>query len=328
MSRPLALTLGALVAGLFLASLLIGPAGVPAGRALRALVLGDDLLLALVMRELRLPRAVLAALIGAGLGLAGAVMQGYLRNPLAEPGILGVSGAAALGAVIMLHSGLAAVVPGALPLGALVAALGAVGVLAALAGPRGGSLTLILAGIGVSAVAGAGVTLVLNLSPDPFAANEALFWLMGSLSDRSWAHVAMAAPLILGGGVLLLTQGRALAALTLGEEAAASLGVDPRRLRLVVMLGVAAIVGAATAVAGVIGFVGLVVPHLLRRFVRASPAALLVASALGGAAMVLAADIAVRLVLPERDLKLGVLLALVGAPFFLHLILRYRLAGT
>ena len=327
MTGRLALTLGAAVAALFLASLLVGPAGVPATLALRALVVADDPLLALVMREVRLPRAVLALVIGAGLGLAGAAMQGYLRNPLAEPGLLGVSGAAALGAVITLQTGLAVLVPGLLPFAALAAALAAVGLLAMLAGPRGGSLTLILAGIGVSALCGAGVTLVLNLSPDPFAANEALFWLMGSLADRSWSHVAIAAPVILAGIALLLTQARGFAALTLGEDAAASLGVDLTRLRLAVMLGVAAIVGASTAVAGAIGFVGLVVPHILRRFVRASPAALLAASALGGAAMVLAADIAVRLVLPGRDLRLGVLLAIVGAPFFLHLILRQRLAA-
>lgn len=326
MSRGLALALGLTVAALALASLVIGPSGVPPGMALRALVTGDDPLLALVMREVRAPRTLLAALIGAGLGLAGAVMQGYLRNPLAEPGLLGVSGAAALGAVITLQTGLAAAFAPALPLAALTGAAGAVALLAALAGPRGGSLTLILAGIGVSALGGAGVTLVLNLSPDPFAANEAMFWLMGSLTDRSWSHVAIAAPFVLGGAALLATQARALAALTLGEEAAESMGVDLRRLRLAVMLGLAAVVGAGTAVAGAIGFVGLVVPHILRRLVRANPAALLPASALGGAAMVLAADIAVRLILPARDLKLGVLMALIGAPFFLHLILRHRLA--
>ncbi len=328
MSRALLPGLAVTVAGLMLASLLVGPAGIAPDAALRALATGDDPLLALVMREVRAPRTLLAALIGAGLGLAGAVMQGYLRNPLAEPGLLGVSGAAALGAVITLQTGLAAAFAPALPLAALAGAAAAVVLLAALAGPRGGSLTLILAGIGVSALGGAGVTLVLNLSPDPFAANEAMFWLMGSLTDRSWSHVAVAAPFIFGGIAILTTQARALSALTLGEEAAASLGVDLTRLRLVVMLGLAAVVGAATAVAGAIGFVGLVVPHLLRRLVRANPAALLPASALGGAALVLAADIAVRLILPARDLKLGVLMALIGAPFFLHLILRHRLAQS
>lgn len=230
--------------------------------------------------------------------------------------------------MIALQTGTAATFALALPLAALAGAGVAVGLLALLAGPRGGALTLILAGIGVSALAGAGVSLVLNLSPDPFAANEAMFWMMGSLTDRSWTHVALAAPFILGGMALLMTQRRALQALTLGEEAAASLGFDLGRLRLTVMLGTAATVGAGTAVAGSVGFVGTVVPHLLRRLVRASPAALLVASALGGAAMVLAADIAVRVILPGRDLKLGVLMALIGAPFFLHLILRHRLAGT
>lgn len=328
MNRVLTALLSLLVVLLVLASLSVGPAAVPARDAFAALVTGDDPLLALIMREVRAPRALLAMLIGAGLGLSGAVMQGYLRNPLAEPGLLGVSGAAALGAVITLQTGIAALVPLALPGAALAGAAGAVALLAAMAGPRGGSLTLILAGIGVSALGGAGVTLVLNLSPDPFAANEAMFWLMGSLTDRSWSHVAIAAPFILGGMAVLLTQARALSALTLGEEAAASLGIDLNRLRLVVMLGLASVVGAATAVAGAIGFVGLVVPHLLRGLVRANPAALLTASALGGAAMVLAADIAVRLILPARDLKLGVLMALIGAPFFLHLILRHRLAQS
>lgn len=328
MTRTLTLTLSVAVVLLALASLLVGPAWIAPSAALRALVTGDDPLLALVMREVRAPRTVLAVLIGAGLGLSGAVMQGYLRNPLAEPGLLGVSGAAALGAVITLQTGLAATFAPALPLAALAGSAVAVGLLVLLAGPRGGSLTLILAGIGVSALSGAGVTLVLNLSPNPFAANEAMFWLMGSLTDRSWHHVGIAAPFVLAGMALLATQGRALSALTLGEGAAQSMGFDLTRLRLVVMLGLAATVGASTAVAGAVGFVGLVVPHILRRFVRANPAALLPASALGGAAMVLAADIAVRLILPGRDLKLGVLMALIGAPFFLHLIFRQRLAGT
>ncbi|MDD2867804.1 iron ABC transporter permease [Neomegalonema sp.] len=328
MNRPLILALSLLVAALFLASLVIGPAGIPPLAALRALVWGEDPLTALVLREVRAPRAVLALLIGAGLGCSGAVMQGYLRNPLAEPGLLGVSGAAALGAVLALQTGLASSFALALPLAALAGAAAAVGMLLLLAGPRGGSLTLILAGIGVSAVAGAGVTLALNLSPNPFAANEAMFWLMGSLADRSWTHVAIAAPLILGGVALLSTQRRALAALTLGEGAAQSLGFDLVRLRLTVMLGLAAVVGAATAVAGAVGFVGLVAPHVLRRFVRADPAALLTVSALGGAALVLAADIAVRVILPGRDLKLGVLMALIGAPFFVNLILRQRLASS
>lgn len=318
--------LAGLVAVLFALSLLIGPAGLSPAQSLAALLRGEGLAETLVMREIRLPRALLAVMIGATLGLAGAAMQGYLRNPLAEPGLLGVSGAAALGAVLALQSGLAASFALALPLLGLTGAFAAVLVLALLAGPRGGSLTLILAGVGVSALSGAGLALVLNLSPDPFAAQEIVFWTMGSLADRSWSHVQLALPFLLVGAALLLTQRRALSALTLGEDAAATLGVNLPRLRAVILLGTAAIVGAATAVAGAIGFVGLVVPHLLRRAVGADPARLLPASALGGAALLLAADIAVRLLLPGRDLKLGVLLALLGAPFFLHLILRTRLS--
>ncbi len=322
--RRLALSLSGLVALLFVASLLIGPAGIGPGAALHALVFGGETALTLVMREIRLPRALLAAFVGASLGLAGAAMQGYLRNPLAEPGIVGVSASAALGAVIAIHTGIAATAALALPLAALAGAGLAVTLLALIAGPRGTTLTLILAGIAVGAMATALTSLVLNLSPNPFAANEIVFWMMGSLADRSFTHVALALPVMLPGWLLLLSTARALDALTLGEDAAEALGVNLVRLRLTLVTGVAASVGAATAVAGAIGFVGLVVPHLLRRFVGAEPGQLLWASALGGAAMVLAADIAVRLILPEKDLKLGVLMALVGTPLFLHLIWRMR----
>ncbi len=279
------------------------------------------------MREIRLPRALLGIMIGGALGLAGAAMQGYLRNPLADPGLIGVSGSAALGAVLALQTGLAATVAFGLPLAALGGALLGVGLVLALAGPRGSSLTLILAGIAISALAAALTSLVLNLSPNPFAANEIVFWMMGSLADRSMTHVAIAAPLILLGGVMLGSLARGLDALTLGEDAAEAMGVNLTRLRLVLIFGTAAVVGAATAVAGAIGFVGLVVPHLLRPLVGARPGRLLWASAFGGAAMLLAADIAVRVILPARDLKLGVVTALVGAPLFLHLIYRTRQEG-
>ena len=312
--------LGALVAALFAASLAIGPAGAAFWQGGEAA--------SLILREIRLPRAVLGAMIGAALGLAGAAMQGYLRNPLAEPGLIGVSPAAALGAVVALQSGLAAAHVLILPAMALAGAAVAVALMVGLAGPRGGALGLILAGIAISALAGALVSLVLNLSPNPFAAAEIVFWMMGSLADRSVVHVWIALPFLALGALLVAGTARGLDALTLGEDAAASMGVDLRRLRLRIVLGTAALVGAATAVAGAIGFVGLVVPHLLRPLVGARPSRLLPASALGGAAMVLAADIGVRLIAPERDLKLGVLTALVGAPFFLHLIWRHRAAGA
>ena len=320
----LMLILAALVAALFLASLTLGPADIGPGEGLRALIMGGDGPLGLVMREIRLPRALLAVMIGASLGLSGAALQGYLRNPLAEPGLIGVSGTAALGAVLAIQTGLAAAFALGLPLMALAGALGGVLLILLLAGPRGSSLTLILAGIAISALAAALTSLVLNLSPSPFAAAEIMFWMMGSLADRSMTHVWLALPLMALGWALLATLGRGLDALTLGEDAAQAMGIRLPRLRLALILGTACVVGAGTAVAGAIGFVGLVVPHLLRPLVGARPSRLLWASGLGGAAMVLAADIAVRLVLPERDLKLGVLTALVGAPLFLHLIYKTR----
>lgn len=319
--------LSALVLLLFLLALLIGPAGIGPAQSLQALIFGGDGPLTMVMREIRLPRAILAVLVGGGLGLAGAAMQGYLRNPLADPGLIGVSGSAALGAVLSIQTGVAAIAALALPLAALCGALVGVMLVLLLAGPRGSSLTLILAGIAISALAGALTSLVLNLSSNPFAANEIVFWMMGSLADRSLTHVWIALPLIALGAALLASLGRGLDALTLGEDAAEAMGISLHRLRLTLIFGTAAVVGASTAVAGAIGFVGLVVPHILRGFVGGRPSALLWASTLGGAVMLLAADIAVRVVLPGRDLKLGVLTALVGAPLFLHLIYRTRRAG-
>lgn len=330
--RALLPALAVLCVVLFAASVLTGPADAGARASLVALFRGDGGPLTLVMREIRLPRAVLGVLAGASLGLAGAAIQGFLRNPLAEPGLIGVSASAGLGAVLAIQTGIAATGALALPLsgfaGALVAVALILGLSArsgdALDAGRGGGFGLILAGIAVSAFAGALTSLVLNLSPNPFAASEIVFWMMGSLADRSWIEVWTALPVMAVGWVLLARTARDLDALTLGEEAAASLGVNLPRLRLLTVLGIAAAVGATTAVAGAIGFVGLVVPHLLRGAVGGVPSRLLPASALGGAALVLAADIAVRLILPERDLKLGVMMALVGTPVFLHLIHRIR----
>ncbi|MEM8576841.1 MAG: iron ABC transporter permease [Pseudomonadota bacterium] len=316
--------MSAATCALFVAALTVGPAQIGPGESLRALIAGDSGPLTLVMREIRLPRAILAVLVGGSLGLAGAAMQGYLRNPLAEPGLIGVSGSAALGAVLAIPTGLAASFALGLPLMALGGALLGVVLVVALAGPRGSSLTLILAGIAISALAAALTSLVLNLSPNPFAANEIVFWMMGSLADRSMLHVGIALPFVLAGWVALGTLGRGLDALTLGEDAAGAMGIGLTRLRLTLIFGTASVIGASTAVAGAIGFVGLVVPHILRPLVGAQPSRLLWASALGGAIMVLAADIAVRVILPDRDLKLGVVTALVGAPLFLHLIYKTR----
>ncbi|MRX51389.1 iron chelate uptake ABC transporter family permease subunit [Paracoccus sp. S-4012] len=323
----LAAALIVLVAALFSASLVTGPASIGAAEGLRALILGGDGPVPMVMREIRLPRAILGATIGAGLGLAGAALQGYLRNPLAEPGLIGVTGTATLGAVLAIHGGLSALTPLATPAAALIGAGLGVALLMSLAAGQGGALMLILAGIALAQLAAALSALVLNLSPNPYAAQEIVFWMMGSLADRSMLHVALALPAMAVGWVLLLTTGRALDALTLGEDAAAGMGVNLARLRWQIVLGTAAAVGGGAAVAGGIGFVGLVVPHLLRPLTGARPAALLWSSALGGAALLLAADIAVRVTFPERDLKLGVVTALIGVPLFLHMLARARREG-
>lgn len=313
-----------LTGGMFLASLFVGYAAISAPEGLAALFGQGNPLYVTIMQDIRLPRALLAAMVGVSLGLSGAAMQGYLRNPLAEPGLIGVSGSAALGAVIALQTGLAAAFLLALPIAALAFAALAVGLILLLAGPRGSSLTLILAGIAVSAFAAALTSLTLNLSPNPYAASEIMFWLMGSVANRAMSHVWLALPIMALGWILLAGLGRGLDALTLGEDAAEALGISLSRLRLQLLLGTAAAVGAATAVAGAVGFVGLVVPHILRRFAHGRPSTLLWASALGGAAMVLAADLTTRLILPDRDLKLGVVMALIGAPLFLHLIYKTR----
>ena len=321
MSRTLAISLllAAAVSVAFAASLAIGPARVPVD----ALIGGPDELATIVMREIRLPRASLALLTGGSLGLSGAALQGFLRNPLAEPGVIGVSGMAGLGAVIALYGGLSAAFPYALPLLAIGGALVAVALLQVLAGGAS-TTTLILAGVAIASLSGALTSLALNLSDNPFAVTEIVFWLLGSLADRSMVHVGLAAPFIIAGGALLLASARQLDALALGEEAAIGMGVNLPRLRWLVVLGTALVVGAGVAVSGVVGFVGLVVPHVLRPLVGHRPAALLPVSALGGALLLLLADIAVRLVTPGTELRLGVLTALIGAPFFFWLVVAQR----
>lgn len=309
---------------LFVLSLTVGPAGIAFGDSIAALFSSKADAVALIMREIRLPRALLGLMIGATLGLSGAVLQGYLRNRLAEPGLLGISSMASLGAVLAIYTGLSAAFALALPLAALAGAVLAVVVVQAMAGTRGNSLLIILAGIAVTSFAGAMTSLALNLSPNPFAALEIMFWMLGSLTDRSMTHVWLAGPFMILGWAMLGSLGRSLDALTLGSETAASMGVELRRVQFLAVFGTAACVGAATAVSGAIGFVGLVVPHILRPLVGSKPSRLLLASALGGACVVLAADILVRLIAPERDLKLGVLTAIVGAPFFLWLVFRAR----
>ncbi|TCP36841.1 iron ABC transporter permease [Sphingomonas sp. BK235] len=277
----------------------------------------------IIILELRLPRTVLALAVGAGLGCAGAAMQGYLRNPLADPGLFGVSSGAALGAVCALFFGYAAqawLLPGF----ALAGAGATMALLALIAGRSGSLILFALAGMVLTSLAGALTALAISLAPTPFAASQIVIWLMGALTDRSWDDVLLALPLIALGIAVLARTGGALDALTLGEPAARSLGVDPRRLQRTIVLGVALTVGASVATAGVIGFVGLMVPHLVRPLARHRPGATLLPSALAGALLVTVADTLVRLVPSASELRLGIAMALLGAPFFLYLLLAMR----
>jgi iron complex transport system permease protein len=324
MSRGLLALLALFALAGFLASLALGPVAIDLGAALGAVFGDGPEALRLIVLEIRLPRAILALAIGAALGIAGAALQGYLRNPLAEPGVVGVSAAGALGAVFVFYFGLARVFPLALPLGGLAGAAIGVWLVYALAGRGGSTATLILAGVAVNALAGALTALALSVAPSPYATLEIIHWILGGLTDRSMTHVWLAVPFIAAGVATLATLGRGLDALTLGEDAAQSMGISLSGVRLRLVLGTALAVGASTAVAGVIGFVGLVVPHLLRGRVGHRPGALLLASALGGATLTLLADLAARMILTDREINLGVLTALIGAPFFLALVLQAR----
>lgn len=278
---------------------------------------------AVILIELRLPRAVLALVIGAGLGASGAAMQGYLRNPLADPGLFGIAPGAALGAVASLWFGFAAS-PLLLPLFALAGGAGAMALLAAIAGRTGGIALFTLAGMMIASLAGALTSLAISLAPNAFAMSEIVSWLMGALTDRSWHEVAIAAPLTLGGIACLAMAARDLDALVLGEGAARSMGMDPRRLQAWLIAGVGLTVGSGVAVAGIVGFVGLIVPHLVRPFTDRRPSQLLLPSALAGALLVLVADSVCRVLPLVTELRLGIALSLVGAPFFLWLLLRMR----
>ena len=325
MTRPwLWPLLAATVAAAAMLSIAVGSAAIPPGRLLAALTGDGDPVVRAIVLDLRLPRTLLALSVGAMLGLAGAALQGFLRSPLAEPSVLGASNGAALGAVVALYFGLAASHEWTLPLLAILGALAALGILFALAGRSESPLTLILAGIAVSTLAGAAISLALNLAPNPFAAMEIATWLLGSFEDRSIAHVLIALPCIAAGLALLAWDGRALDALTLGEDGAAALGVDLARVRLRLLLGVAIGVGGAVAVSGAIGFVGLIVPHLVRPLTDRSPSALLWPSALAGAGLLTLADVAVRVIPAETELRLGVVTAFLGVPMFLVHLMRER----
>ncbi len=308
---------------LFVLSLLAGRAGLDSPSQWFAADAGSQDLARLIFWELRLPRSLLALAVGAGLGLAGAALQGLTRNPIAEPGLLGVSSGAALGAVLAIYTGLSQSAALWVPILGLAGA-GLSCVLTLWLGRGGSVMTLVLAGTAVSGLLLTGTALALNLAPSPYAAYEITQWLLGSLADRSWTELGLALPFMSVGAVLLLRTGLGLNALTLGELQAQSLGIAVPRLQWQVVLGVALIVGAATSITGAIGFVGLVAPHLARAWASQEPSRVLLPAAMLGALLVLAADVLVRLLPLDRELKLGVVTSLVGAPFFLAWIMRMK----
>src|SRR5690554_5754469 len=277
-----------------------------------------------VVWDIRLPRVLLALLVGATLGMAGAAMQGLLRNPLAEPGILGVSSGAALGAVLVLYFGVAASAWYWLPMASISGAFIALVTVYLLAGLQSSLLALILAGVAINAIAGALIAVALNFAPSLFAMQEIVFWMMGSLAKRNIQHVYIALPFILVGWLMLFSRAGFLDALSLGEDTARSPGFHTSRERRILLVGLALRVGACVAGSRSTGVDGLVVPQLLRRVVGYKPGRLLFASALGGALLVLLADILVRQLDVARELKLGVVTSLLGGPFFLFLIIKTR----
>lgn len=309
---------------LFMASLAIGRDALPIVAAVKDTLRGTDSVYAVILNQIRLPRALIALIAGATLGLCGAAMQGLLRNPLASPGLVGSASGAALFAVIVLYFGNSLVSPYVLPIAGMTGALLATVLVYVLAGRDASITTLILAGVAINALATAGMSLLLNLAPSPFAVRELVLWTLGDITDRSMRDFWLMIPTTLIGWVMLAGVGGQLDALTLGERTAQSMGINPGRLRWRVFIAVSLAVGASVATVGMIGFIGLVIPHLLRPFVSHEPGRLLPVSALGGACMLLAADIGVRLIPTDSPLRVGVLTAIVGAPFFLHLIVRSR----
>jgi iron complex transport system permease protein len=276
-----------------------------------------------IMAELRLPRAILGASIGAVLGLSGAVLQGYLRNPLADPTVVGVSSSAAFGGVLAIFLGLSTL-PFGIFLFAMIGAGVAMLLLVMMAGKSGGPLGFILGGMVLSTLAGSLTAFLISIAPNPFAASEIIAWMMGALTDRGMGDVIHALPFMALGCMILATTGRPLDALTLGEDAAQTLGVNLKRLQWKVVAGVGLAVGASVAVSGVVGFVGLIVPHVMRGWIGEKPSALLLPSALGGAILTLVADSIVRLTPGVSEVRLGIAMAVLGAPFFFLLLSRMR----
>ncbi|NNL90090.1 MAG: iron ABC transporter permease [Marinicaulis sp.] len=302
--------------GLVFVSLLFGSATLSPSSILTGMFTGADTPEAMIVREIRLPRALAAFIAGASLGAAGAALQGLLRNPLADPGVLGVSAASALGAVIVIYFNVAMLGFWVVPAATILFALGATAALYLLGAGRVSTARLILIGVGLSSFAGALTSLVMNMSPNPFALSDLINWLFGTVANRSFRDLAIALPFVGIGLAFIAFAARGLRALTLGEDAAASLGADLKRVRIMIIAGAAVLVGASVSLAGAIGFVGIVAPHLIRPFVGHDPARLIAPSALLGGIILLAADLFVRILPFDQELKLGVAAALIGAPGF------------
>lgn len=309
----------ALVAACFL-----GSTSLPADRLLAALFGGADAGDRLVVWQIRLPRAIAAYIVGAALGISGAALQGLLRNPLAEPGVLGVSASASLMATFSLYYGIATITPWALPIAAIIGALTATAVITIAALRTQSVVTLILIGVGLSSFAGAAMSLLMNLAPNPFSLSDMINWMLGSVANRSFDEIRLAAPFIIAGGLILFATRRGLSALTLGEEAASGIGLDLRRQRIATVVGAGLATGGAVALAGAIGFVGIVAPHIIRPFVGHDPARSLIPSALLSGLILVVADIFVRLIPTSSELKLGVVAALIGAPAFVWIAMQRR----
>lgn len=303
--------------GLLCLSALVGTAPLSAADTVAALMGQGSEAARIIVWEIRLPRAFAAFGVGAALGLAGAGLQGLLQNPLAGPGVLGVSAFSALGAVIAIYFGFAAAGSWGVPVAAIGFAGIAVGLLLFASGRGASTVTLLLVGVGLSSLAGALTSLALNLAPNPFALSDLINWLLGSVANRSWSDLMFAIPAWMIGGLLVIVAGSGLRALALGEDTAASLGADPARIRLLIILGTSLLAGASVAVAGTIGFVGMVAPHIVRPMVQHDPQRVLLPSLLLAGALLLAADLLVRVAPFDQELKLGVAAALFGAPVFI-----------
>lgn len=323
-----------LIPALIIASLLalilacsLGETPMAPSQLLASLFGGGDETSRTILWSIRLPRALAAWIVGASLGLSGAAMQGLLRNPLAEPGVLGVSVTASLGAVIAIYYGFTASFAPALQIGAVLGGLFATALIAFAAQRVRDMVGLILIGVGLSSLAGALLSLLMNLAPNPFTLNDMVSWLMGSVANRSLSDLALSGPIIALGAVILLTTRRGLSALTLGEEAAYGLGLDLTRTRVLVAVGCGLATGGSVALAGAIGFVGIVTPHLVRPLVGSDPGRALIPSALAGGVLLVLADMGARLVPSDNELRLGVVAALVGAPLFLWIAARRSAEG-